>query len=1011
MLYVLAREHLHIVSTTALEHSVDVEILEPTRKILTTEHLVQGDHGRILILVLKNLITNAQRAISRKAAAMPEELREAYLAQTRVVVRFTEDGFEVEDQGDGIAPEVAERLFERGVTEGMGQGLGMFTLRRILDKFGMHLHGESTFGQGTVFKVTLTPAVVTDISPVAQQHHARLQEIHSDVLKTMFVGETAAETGEAMDKVLAAEKAAMLLVEKVEPQVAVQQRLDDLSVDFEELQFQHQKADEIITAMQQALRRHDMQIGIERGEVQNVLADNIFWQFRTQDLTITAFKVKYVSHEEHILSIRDRKSGEVIGHANIQRYNEKSESCSLKFTVYPAHRQPERTQNVSDLLLKIIKESGLLYKQSTVREVSFIKSQDPGMAEEWDRTQAFLKKNGYNILNQNAAQFRFIEKKIGKRFDLMTNILAFTGWTALTLGYAALLLQGNGGWFAQGWLAIFSTGVLLFGTRSISGLLGAEVINLSRRFIRPGRLVVNQLLQEQISLQFDRQVDFEMLDQIDRRFAQTTSDTVYFAKWLVQDINWRSAPTRMQQIGLAALQGVNRLLRMLLLPHVLAQEQMRVAGKSDRAIYLNPFMPLYYYFAQILESFRVMAFKLRIRFSADYRKVIPEQKNIPEGISTSTKIKTLPEEFREENILHTKSGIRMNEGLLIRPSRLLQRWRLPRLMWMLILSFGFSVLDRIALVMKLRVAVNQINHENAGRFFNTMKRRYFPHNDIESQAFRPDMIVEETFLGQAGLMDVVAGKYRELPDGRVALAVYQPLLAALTSDNKQSRLMQWRQKMAFELLRHMLRYRSAQYYRTTLAQRMANQVRVGFWQWGERQPARLGRWLHRGLQMLTPTGYLNRVQAELARQHADLDRSAQLAEMLQDQTTAIARAYHTMSRNPNHRTRLHFTKTVIQWISRVNNVRQRSVELQYFSQLVRNMRAIKSAPVAEWTGLRRKLTAPNKPVLYVPVEVLSYRHTAGTLLDLLRPMPYKIREVFKKPFAPKRIRTSPAGAA
>ncbi len=47
-------------------------------------------------------------------------------------------------------------------------------------------------------------------------------------------------------------------------------------------------------------------------------------------------------------------------------------------------------------------------------------------------------------------------------------------------------------------------------------------------------------LKDAIAIQFDRQVDFKKLKDTNRRFAKTEEDKIYFAQWLVQDIDWKS---------------------------------------------------------------------------------------------------------------------------------------------------------------------------------------------------------------------------------------------------------------------------------------------------------------------------------------------------------------------------------------------------------------------------------------------------------------------------------------
>ncbi|MBL1271155.1 MAG: sensor histidine kinase [Oceanospirillales bacterium] len=84
-----------------------------------------------LVSVLGNLIDNALEATRRHTGA-----------NGRVQLSMTDLGqeliFEVEDQGPGIAPEVQDRIFEKGVTSKPGNehGFGLHLVRQFLDTWG-----------------------------------------------------------------------------------------------------------------------------------------------------------------------------------------------------------------------------------------------------------------------------------------------------------------------------------------------------------------------------------------------------------------------------------------------------------------------------------------------------------------------------------------------------------------------------------------------------------------------------------------------------------------------------------------------------------------------------------------------------------------------------------------------------------------------------------------------------------------------------------------------------------
>jgi nucleoside-diphosphate-sugar epimerase/galactose mutarotase-like enzyme/signal transduction histidine kinase len=143
---------------------IKVVFKNPTSGFFQKEHWVRGEEGRLLIFLLKNLVTNAQRAMVRRLEPQENETwlqykarREAYLSNAAVVVAFHENGFSVEDMGDGLSPEIAQSMFARGVTEGGGQGLGLYTVLKTAKNSQAHMHYFSEVGKGTVVQVTFNP--------------------------------------------------------------------------------------------------------------------------------------------------------------------------------------------------------------------------------------------------------------------------------------------------------------------------------------------------------------------------------------------------------------------------------------------------------------------------------------------------------------------------------------------------------------------------------------------------------------------------------------------------------------------------------------------------------------------------------------------------------------------------------------------------------------------------------------------------------------------------------------
>jgi two-component system sensor kinase FixL len=118
----------------------------------------QDGSGEIALLdrtqlqqVLLNLIRNAAEALSGMADG-----------QIEIVCARLEDGsarVSVADNGPGLAPEVASRLFEPFVsTKRDGMGIGLAICRTIIEGHGGLLSAEPRAGGGTVFNIVL-PAV------------------------------------------------------------------------------------------------------------------------------------------------------------------------------------------------------------------------------------------------------------------------------------------------------------------------------------------------------------------------------------------------------------------------------------------------------------------------------------------------------------------------------------------------------------------------------------------------------------------------------------------------------------------------------------------------------------------------------------------------------------------------------------------------------------------------------------------------------------------------------------
>jgi signal transduction histidine kinase len=116
---------------------------------------VQGDEAR-LGQVLLNLLLNA-------ADAIPEGDPAAHEITVSTFSTFAADGgtravLEVRDTGQGIAPELRERIFDPFFTAkpvGSGRGLGLAICHHIVSALGGNITVESAPGRGSVFRVSL----------------------------------------------------------------------------------------------------------------------------------------------------------------------------------------------------------------------------------------------------------------------------------------------------------------------------------------------------------------------------------------------------------------------------------------------------------------------------------------------------------------------------------------------------------------------------------------------------------------------------------------------------------------------------------------------------------------------------------------------------------------------------------------------------------------------------------------------------------------------------------------
>ena len=132
--------------------------LEPDSSFADLPPHIERGH---LVTVLGNLLDNAFEAV--REAGNDGEVR-LFLTDLGVDLII-----EVEDSGRGVSPEVADRLFERGVTthSSTGRGTGLHLVRRAVDALG----GNITFSRGE-----LGGALFTVIIPKHQTKASGVRE-------------------------------------------------------------------------------------------------------------------------------------------------------------------------------------------------------------------------------------------------------------------------------------------------------------------------------------------------------------------------------------------------------------------------------------------------------------------------------------------------------------------------------------------------------------------------------------------------------------------------------------------------------------------------------------------------------------------------------------------------------------------------------------------------------------------------------------------------------------------
>jgi signal transduction histidine kinase len=146
------------VDISAMGQEILTELSEasPGRKVSWTVEdglVVEGD-ARMVRVVMENLLQNAWKFTGKKPRARIEVLAGYVDGRPGVSVRDNGAGFDP-DKSDGLF-ETFHRLHGQDEFEGTGVGLG--TVRRIVDRHGGAIQAEGALDQGATFTFTLAEA-------------------------------------------------------------------------------------------------------------------------------------------------------------------------------------------------------------------------------------------------------------------------------------------------------------------------------------------------------------------------------------------------------------------------------------------------------------------------------------------------------------------------------------------------------------------------------------------------------------------------------------------------------------------------------------------------------------------------------------------------------------------------------------------------------------------------------------------------------------------------------------
>jgi hypothetical protein len=327
-------------------------------------------------------------------------------------------------------------------------------------------------------------------------------------------------------------------------------------------------------------------------------------------------------------------------------------------------------------------------------------------------------------------------------------------------------------------------------------------------------------------------------------------------------------------------------------------------------------------------------------------------------------------------------------------NRTLQQLRGIRFLFMAVLYAGFILLDA-AVALRQGRKMLEIDAQEAGAWQTLLARRYFRRDAAESVRFMP-----HGGMFQGGTWgDRLLGKYQAMPGMPPRLEVSEKLLAALSRANRGmdgdfSPWAVWRAKLAYQLVRQVYYYRSAEFYRMTWAARAVDKI-GGAWLAAGRLPLGPFSGLSHALlaRVYGEAGYMRLVLASAAQTAPKIAQASRLAQSAQ---AGDAQIMALLARLAGKGTEAQAREA---WLALAGRIAPETAEADwlYLSEVLSRFQRLPKTdiPVMFSQGQSGRLA--------VPEALLRSPRDAGLLIDRLRGQ-FALDEDKLQPLLPRRPR-------